>query len=150
MKDFTFPRSGKLQPSAVWTAFLFTDGGSRGNPGPAAAGAIIKDKTGEVLFEKGQFLGQATNNEAEYRALLLGLKASADLKPDQLVVLLDSELVYYQLRGDYRVKNPILAKLWQEAKKIEKNFPKVIYKHIPREKNTHADALVNEALDRVK
>lgn len=129
------------------TLFLFTDGGSRGNPGPGAAGVIIKDEKGKVLFEKGQFLGRTTNNEAEYRALLLGLQAALRLRPKRLVVLVDSELVFYQLNGGYRVKNPNLVELWRKAKELEEKFPKVIYKHIPREKNTHADALVNEVLD---
>lgn len=131
------------------TLFTFTDGASRGNPGPAAAGVIIKDEKGKVLFEKGQFLGRLTNNEAEYRALLLGLRAAADLKPERLVVLLDSELVFYQLNGEYRVKKPALAELVAQVRVAENRLPKVIYKHIPREKNAHADALANEALDKV-
>jgi len=133
----------------VETIFLFTDGASRGNPGLAAAGVIIKDEKGKVLFEKGQFLGRTTNNEAEYRALLLGLVKAQDFKPDRLVSLLDSELVFYQVSGGYRVKNPNLAQLYLQVKAQENKFPKVIYKHIPREKNTHADALANEALDKV-
>lgn len=131
------------------TIFLFTDGASRGNPGPASAGVVIKDGKGKVLFEKGQFLGQTTNNEAEYRALILGLTKAADFHPDRLVSLLDSELVYSQVVGVYRVKKSHLSELVAQVKKAQLSFPKVIYKHIPREKNSRADALANEALDKV-
>jgi ribonuclease HI len=129
--------------------FLFTDGASRGNPGPAGAGVILKDEKGQVLMEASQFLGRMTNNEAEYRALLFGLaKAAAEVRGKTLVVLMDSELVISQLKGIYRMKAAHLRGLLMEVKIKEQEFGEVIYKRIPREKNASADALANEALDR--
>jgi len=130
-------------------AFLFTDGASRGNPGPAGAGIVIKDAAGSVLAEKFQFLGRMTNNEAEYRALLLGLlTAQTTLDPrDTLVVLMDSQLVVSQLKGEFKIKAPHLKELLSQAKAAEGQFAEVVYKLIPREKNSHADRLANRALD---
>ena len=131
--------------------FLFTDGASRGNPGPAGAGVLLKDEKGQVLMEASQFLGRMTNNEAEYRALLFGLtKAAAEVQGKTLVVLMDSELVISQLRGIYRMKAAHLRELLVEVKIKEQEFGEVIYKLIPREKNFHADALANEALDKAR
>ena len=128
--------------------FLFTDGASRGNPGPAAAGVVLKDERGKVIAEDHRFLGRMTNNEAEYRALLFGLTKAQALKKDgELMVLMDSELVVSQLRGTYKIKAPHLRRLLMEVKIQERAFSKIIYKLIPREKNAHADALANEALD---
>jgi len=126
--------------------FLFTDGASRGNPGPAGAGAILKTQEGKVLFEKSQFLGRMTNNEAEYRALILGLESAKKFKPDTLVCLLDSELVVFHLTGKYRVRKPHLGLLLAEVRRAERDYPKVVYKAIPREKNKAADKLANRAL----
>ena len=129
--------------------FLFTDGASRGNPGPAAAGVILKDEKGQIIMEGSQFLGRMTNNEAEYRALLFGLnKAQGPVRGGELVILMDSELVISQLRGVYKIKAPHLRELLTEVKVKERAFPKVFYKLIPREKNAQADALANEALDK--
>lgn len=130
--------------------YLFTDGASRGNPGPAAAGVMIKDQEGKVLLKKGQFLGQMTNNEAEYRALLLGLELAKDLKPETLVCSLDSELVVSQINGLYRVKKPHLRRLLLKIRQVERDHPKVIYKLIPREKNTVTDTLANNALNQIR
>ena len=130
--------------------YLFTDGASRGNPGPAAAGVMIKDQEGKVLLEKGQFLGRMTNNEAEYRALLLGLELAKDLKPETLVCSLDSELVVSQINGLYRVKKPHLRRLLLKIRQVERNYPKVVYKLIPRDKNTAADALANNVLNQIR
>jgi ribonuclease HI len=128
--------------------FLFTDGASRGNPGPAGAGVLLKDEAGRVILEGSQFLGRMTNNEAEYRALLFGLTKAATAVPGKtLVVLMDSELVISQLRGVYRIKAAHLRELLMEVKVKESAFEKLIYKLIPREKNAQADALANEALD---
>jgi ribonuclease HI len=127
--------------------YLFTDGASRGNPGPAGAGAVIKNQEGEVLLEKSQFLGRATNNEAEYRALILGLESAKELEPEKLTCLSDSQLVVSQLIGKYRVKKEHLRKLLVKVRRVEKFCPDVIYKHIPREKNKMADKLANEALN---
>lgn len=129
--------------------FLFTDGASRGNPGPAAAGVVLKNQKGEVLAERSQFLGRLTNNEAEYSALLLGLTAAKEFirdKDSTLICLLDSELVASQIRGLYRVKAPHLKEILVKVKRQERFFPKVVYRYIPREKNTRADALANKAL----
>ncbi|MEX0587492.1 MAG: ribonuclease HI family protein [Patescibacteria group bacterium] len=129
--------------------FLFTDGASRGNPGPAGAGIVLKDEKGAVLLESHQFLGRMTNNEAEYRALLFGLAKAAGLAAEkELVVLMDSELVVSQLKGVYRMKAPHLRELLLEARIREKPFGKVVYQLIPRAKNARADALANEALDK--
>ncbi|MDP1710769.1 MAG: ribonuclease HI family protein [candidate division WWE3 bacterium] len=129
--------------------FLFTDGASRGNPGPAAAGVVLKDEKGKVLLEASQVLGRMTNNESEYRALLLGLtRASSLVRGQALVVLMDSELVVSQLCGRYRIKAAHLRELLLEVRLKEKPFGKVIYKLIPREKNAQADELANQALDR--
>lgn len=128
--------------------FLFTDGASRGNPGPAAAGVVLKDGRGKVIAEDRCFLGRMTNNEAEYRALLFGLVKAEDVhKGGELVVLMDSELVISQLRGVYKIKAPHLRQLLMEVKIKERAFSKIFYKLIPRAKNAHADALANEALD---
>lgn len=131
--------------------FLFTDGASRGNPGPAAAGVVIKDESGKIFAEDHCFLGQMTNNEAEYRALLFGLEKAQTLpKDNELVVLMDSELVVSQIRGTYKIKAPHLRQLLMEVKVKERAFPNIFYKLIPREKNAHADALANEALDNAR
>jgi len=128
--------------------FLFTDGASRGNPGPAGAGVVLKNQEGKVLMERSQFLGRMTNNEAEYRALILGLVSAEKFRPKTLVCLLDSELVASQLKGVYKIRKPHLGVLVQEARRAESAFAKVIYKVIPREKNEQADRLANEALQR--
>lgn len=130
-------------------AFLFTDGASRGNPGPAGAGVVLKDEKGNILAEKSQFLGRMTNNEAEYRALLLGLMAArAALKPeDELVVLMDSQLVVSQLKGEFKIKAAHLKELLSQSQAAGREFASVLYKLIPREKNSRADALANRALD---
>jgi len=130
-------------------AFLFTDGASRGNPGPAGAGIVLKDAEGNVLAEKSQFLGRMTNNESEYRALLLGLMtAQTSLDPDDaLVVLMDSQLVVSQLKGEFKIKAAHLKEFLSQAKSAEGSFASVVYKLIPREKNSRADALANQALN---
>lgn len=130
--------------------FLFTDGASRGNPGPAAAGVTLKDREGKILLEKGQFLGRMTNNEAEYRALLLGLKLATEFKPETLTCFSDSKLVISQINGLYRVKKSHLGELLFKVHQVERKFPKVVYKLIPREKNTAADTLANDVLSQIK
>lgn len=129
---------------------LFTDGASRGNPGPAAAGVIVREQGGNVLLKRGQFLGRMTNNEAEYRALLLGLELARKFKAETLVCFLDSELVVSQLNGLYRVKKAHLREILFKIRQEECRYPKVIYKLIPREKNTTADALANDILYRIR
>ncbi|HEB13991.1 MAG TPA: ribonuclease HI family protein [candidate division WWE3 bacterium] len=129
--------------------FLFADGASRGNPGPAGAGVVLKDREGHVVAEKSQFLGRMTNNEAEYRALLLGFAAAREHIKDKgatLVCLMDSQLVVFQVKGLYKIKAPHLRELLTKVKIEERGFTTVLYKLIPREKNARADELANEAL----
>jgi len=128
-------------------ATLFADGGSRGNPGPAASGAVIFDEHGEVLREVGTYLGTATNNVAEWTGLVTGLEAALELGIDDLAVRLDSELVVRQIDGQYRVKNAALIPLHARAKSLLRKFGHVDVKHVPRKQNTVADALVNAVLD---
>lgn len=124
-----------------------TDGGSRGNPGPGAAAAVLKDSNGVTVKEVGKYLGSCTNNEAEYHGLLLGLNMALEEGAQDLTVNMDSELVIKQLLGEYRVKNGALAVFFKQAKELEKKFKSVKYVHVMREKNKEADALVNRTLD---
>jgi len=125
---------------------LFTDGGSRNNPGQAAIGIVLVD-AGKVIEKIGKRIGIATNNEAEYTALIEGLTLAEKYKPEEVKCFLDSELVVKQLTGLYRTKEPKLQNLCIKVKKLEKLFNKISYKHIPREQNSVADSLVNQALD---
>lgn len=129
---------------------LHTDGGARGNPGPAAAGVVLSDTSGDKIKELGVYLGACTNNEAEYRALILGLTLAMDSGSTVLNCFLDSELIVRQLTGVYKVKNENMKKFWEEVKSLEKNFSSVTYTHVRREKNKDADRLVNEVLDAQK
>jgi ribonuclease HI len=126
---------------------LFADGGSRGNPGPAASGAVLLDPSGELIEEIGAFLGVATNNVAEWTALILGLEAAARLGIRRLGVRLDSELVVKQLAGEYRVKHAGLQPLYERARRLLRDFAEVEIRHVPRKQNVLADALVNRVLD---
>ena len=128
-------------------ALLHTDGGSRGNPGPSGSGAVLFDADGAVMDEATKFLGTATNNVAEYTAIIIGLQMAKRHGVKDLTVRMDSELAVKQLTGHYRVKNPPLASLFLQVKKLEHQFPRVRYEHVRREKNTAADALVNRVLD---
>ena len=130
------------------TLHLFSDGGSRGNPGEAAIGVILEDPArGETLQELSECIGIETNNVAEYRALIEGLKIAQRFQPNRLICHLDSELVVKQLNGEYRVKMPTLEPLFDEVRELSMAFPDVVFKHIPRSDNHRADALVNKALD---
>jgi ribonuclease HI len=128
-------------------ATLFADGGSRGNPGPAASGAVLFDTEGAVLREVGTYLGVATNNVAEWMGLVTGLEAALELGIDDLAVRLDSELVVRQIEGVYRVKNAALIPLHGRAKAAIRRFAHVDVRHVPRKQNAAADALVNRVLD---
>ncbi len=128
-------------------ARLSTDGGARGNPGPAAYGYVLEAEDGTVLAAHGEAIGVATNNVAEYRALVEGLRKAAEVGVDELEVISDSELLVHQMRGDYKVKNEALRQLWAEANEIEDGIRKVTYTVVRREHNELADQLVNEALD---
>jgi ribonuclease HI len=126
---------------------LNTDGGARGNPGPGACAYVLKNLQGNVVAEGSTYLGVCTNNEAEYQGLILGLEHASKEATQDLEILMDSELVVKQLKGLYRVKEPRLQKLFQQVETLEKKFSTVNYLHIPREKNTEADKLVNKELD---
>jgi ribonuclease HI len=126
---------------------LYTDGAARGNPGPAGLGVVIEDDQGLRLRGLCRYIGTATNNQAEYLALLEGLKAIQEWKPDRVEVYLDSKLVAEQVQGRYRVKNAGLAPLHREASRLMSSFAEVDVKHVPREKNKGADALANKAID---
>ena len=130
-------------------ARLSTDGGARGNPGPAAYGYVLEAEDGTVLDARGEAIGVATNNVAEYRALVAGLAKAVELAVDELEVVSDSELVVKQMRGEYKVKNAALAGLKAEAESLARRLPKVVYTAVRREHNELADRLVNEALDRI-
>lgn len=128
-------------------ATLFADGGSRGNPGPAASGAVLVDPSGEVMDEVGRYLGKATNNVAEWTALLIGLEKAKELGIARLAVRMDSELVVKQMRGEYRVKHVDLQPLHRRAQTLMRSFEWLDIKHIPRKENALADGLVNAVLD---
>jgi ribonuclease H / adenosylcobalamin/alpha-ribazole phosphatase len=126
---------------------LSTDGGARGNPGPAAYAYVLEAEDGTVLAAHGEAIGVATNNVAEYRALVEGLRKAAELHVDEVEVVSDSELLVKQMRGEYRVKNEALQELSFEATRLARAVGKVSYRAVRREHNELADRLVNEALD---
>ncbi len=128
-------------------ATLWTDGGARGNPGPAAFGYVLEADDGHVLAAHGEAIGRATNNVAEYTGLVAGMAKAAELGVDDLDVVSDSELLVKQMRGEYRVKNPALRELWEQANGVERRFARVRYRAVRRAHNELADRLVNEALD---
>ena len=129
-------------------AILYTDGGSRGNPGPAAAGFVLTDRHRHTYCAKAFFIGDATNNIAEYTALLKGLEAARRMAVQKLLIRSDSELMVRQIRGEYKVKNAGLAEIHSHCMKLLlAHFADWKIEHIPREQNTKADALVNRSLD---
>ena len=129
-------------------ARLSTDGGARGNPGPAAYAYVLEADDGTVLAAHGEAIGVATNNVAEYRALVEGLRKAVELQVNDLEVVSDSELLVNQMRGDYKVKNEALKVLWVDASELADKLRKVTFTAVRREHNELADRLVNEALDR--
>lgn len=126
---------------------VHVDGGARGNPGPAAAAAVISSPAGEVLLERSELLGQTTNNVAEYRALLLGLREAEGLGASEVEVIGDSELICKQVTGLYKVKHEAMKPLHREALQAFSRFASWSIRTVPRAQNAHADALVNAALD---
>lgn len=128
-------------------ARLWTDGGARGNPGPAAYGYVLETEDGTVLAAHGEAIGEATNNVAEYRALIAGLEKAAELGVEDLEVVSDSELLVKQMLGEYKVKSPVLRELHDEAGRLARRLRRVAYTAVRREHNELADRLVNEALD---
>jgi len=127
---------------------IYTDGGARGNPGPAGLGAILYNENRETVAEISEYLGVATNNQAEYRAVIAALKKAQELGALELDFYLDSELVVKQLNREYKVKNKDLAPLFLQIYNLSLSFKKISYTHIPRERNHEADRLANEAMDR--
>jgi len=126
---------------------LYCDGAARGNPGPAGAGAVIVNPAGHIVAKIGKFLGEETNNVAEYMGLILGLRRAKAMGIKELDVLADSELVVKQLNGDYAVKAEHLQPLHAEAQALLKAFDQIEVRHIPREENGQADAMSNRAID---
>lgn len=124
-----------------------TDGASRGNPGHAAAGIAIEHADGTLMARGKQYLGIMTNNQAEYRALIAGLKAVARYSPSAVTVYMDSELIVRQMTGRYKVRDASLQPLFAEAQALVRALPGVTFQHVPRGKNALADKLANEALD---
>ena len=123
------------------------DGGARGNPGPAAIAAVLADPGGTVLDERSATIGHATNNVAEYQALLLGIERARALGAREVELVGDSELIVKQVRGEYRVKDVSLRELHSQVKAALGDFDRWSIRNVPREENAHADRLVNEALD---
>ena len=126
---------------------LHCDGASRGNPGPAGAGIVLHDPQGHLQVNTGRYLGETTNNVAEYQALLLGLEEARKLEVQKLRIFADSELMVKQLTGRYRVKSPHLILLWREALNVLNQFESWAIAHVPREENHLADDAANRAID---
>jgi ribonuclease HI len=124
-----------------------TDGGSRGNPGPAGIGVVIKDDAGELVYQYGGYIGETTNNTAEYKALIKALEEAGHLGATDVAINMDSELIVRQMLGQYKIKEPSLQPLAQQVLNLLKQFQSHSFTHVRREYNKEADALVNQALD---
>jgi ribonuclease HI len=129
---------------------LYVDGACSGNPGPCGSAAILKDPDGTTLLERMRAFGPATNNVAEYQAVILGLEMAAELRPRRLTIRSDSELMVRQLAGEYRIKAPHLKPLYNQAMRLLQPFENVEVEHIPREKNTEADKLSKKAVEKAR
>ena len=129
------------------TVQIFADGGARGNPGPAGVGVVLTDEKNEIIEEISKFIGVATNNVAEYLAVIYGLQEAVYLKAKRVVLNVDSQLVARQLKGEYKVKDETLKKFFDLALNLFRLFDKVEIVEVPREKNKEADALVNKAIN---
>ena len=134
------------QPNGTW--LVYSDGASRGNPGPAALGAVVYDAAGKLRHQASQTIGIATNNVAEYRGLIAGLEAALALGARRVEARMDSELLVRQAIGRYRVRNPGLIPYHNRVLSLRSQFDEVVFRHVPRELNREADALANRALDR--
>lgn len=132
-------------PKKLW---LSTDGGARGNPGPAGLGLVIKDEQGNLLLEHGQYLGETTNNVAEYSALVEALKFAKSFGATEVVIQMDSELIVKQMTGEYKIKQPHLQELAGRVEALLREFDKYEFKHVLRAYNKEADKMVNEAIDK--
>lgn len=128
---------------------IFSDGGARGNPGPAAIGFVVLSDKGQVLMANSRYVGWRTNNQAEYEALIAALESAVAFHAEEVICHLDSELVVKQVSGEYKVKNSELRKLWRKVQELSRRFKKVSFTSVPRAniQIQRADALVNEALD---
>ncbi|WP_026476332.1 ribonuclease HI family protein [Alkaliphilus transvaalensis] len=129
-------------------AVMYSDGGSRGNPGEAGIGILLEDEQGEVIKEISQYIGKQTNNVAEYQALYKGLETALDLGVNDITCYLDSELVVKQIKGEYKVKNEGLIPIYQMVLPLTRKFQSFKIQHVRREHNKRADALANLAMDR--
>ncbi|MCF7846893.1 MAG: ribonuclease HI family protein [Candidatus Gracilibacteria bacterium] len=129
-------------------AVLFADGGARGNPGPAGAGCILLDEDKKMIAQDSVWCGIQTNNFAEYTGLIRGLELALENKITELEVFLDSNLIVEQMSGNWKIKNANLRPLWERACALREQFEAIQFAHIPREKNTRADRLANQAMDR--
>ncbi|HVW82331.1 MAG TPA: reverse transcriptase-like protein [Candidatus Paceibacterota bacterium] len=132
---------------------IHADGGARGNPGPAGSGAVVYSERRETVLEVSEYLGETTNNVAEYTAILRALERLAELlgertKETEILVEMDSQLVIKQMRGEYKIRHPNMKPLAAKVKELVPNFKSVIFTHIPRELNADADSLANAAMDR--
>ena len=134
-------------PAAMQRLRVYSDGAARGNPGPAGAGAVLVEPSGQVVDRLGKYLGVQTNNFAEYMGLLLGLRRAHDLSVREVEVFADSELMIRQLGGRYQVKSPSLRPLYEEALQLLNGFSRVKLVHVPREMNSAADEMSNRAID---
>jgi len=135
---------------SVNKVIINTDGAARGNPGPAAIGAIIKDDTGKVLARISRHIGSTTNNQAEYHAVIAALEKAVSLGVKNVVLKSDSELLVNQINGRYKIKNAALRPLYQEVVKLAGSLEKLTVSYIPRAQNAGADALANQALDKLR
>ena len=126
---------------------LYTDGGSRGNPGPSASGFVLYDEQDNIIYAGGEYLGITTNNQAEYQAVRLGLKKALEFNPKEVKIYMDSLLVVNQMNGVFKIKNRDLWPIHSDIKTQIENIPKVSFTHVPREFNKEADAEVNKVLD---
>jgi ribonuclease HI len=137
----------RAQRASLRRLILFTDGAARGNPGPAGAGVCVLDASGKEVAHIRRYLGDATNNVAEYSALVVGLERARELGAREVEVRSDSELLVRQMIGKYRVRNENLREFFERAKQLEASFERVEYTHVPRDENVVADRLANEAID---
>lgn len=126
---------------------IYTDGGARGNPGPAAGGVVVFDEDGKLIALEGKYFGKLTNNQAEYEALILALEIITKKECRKVVCYLDSELIVKQMNGEYKIKNTQIKRYKKKIDKLTKEIEEIEYKHVFREKNTYADKLVNIVLD---
>ena len=136
-----------IKPEELVSIKMFSDGGSRGNPGPSASGYVLLTKDDRVIKEAGVYLGITTNNQAEYKSLKFGLEDAKKLGAKEVDAYMDSQLVIRQMNGQYKIKNPGLIPIFQDIQKLVMGFNKVTFSHVPRELNKLADAEVNKCLD---